>query len=96
MKLEKPKTPRDFNKPKRQILGVDQLDDLGMALIMLTREVVVANDRLALLEYVLDAKGIDVSAEIERLDPDDALQKRLDEASGKITNAVIGALAGGK
>ena len=96
MKFEKPQTPQDHNKPKRQMLGVDQLDDIGMALVALMREVSVVNDRLMLVEHVLAQKGIDVSAEIERLEPDEALQKKLDEASSKIISSVIGTLAGPK
>ncbi|MEM6683154.1 MAG: hypothetical protein AAF607_13030 [Pseudomonadota bacterium] len=94
MKYEKPQTAQEYNKPKRQMLGVDQLDDMGMALIALTRELSVVNDRLMLVEHVLAQKGIDVAAELERLEPDEALQKKLDEASGKIIGSVVTTLAG--
>ncbi|MEM7568614.1 MAG: hypothetical protein AAF337_02345 [Pseudomonadota bacterium] len=94
MKLEKPQAPTDFNHPKRQILGPDQLDDLGLALITLTRELVVVNDRVKLLETALAQHGIDVAATIERQEPDETLQTDLDAAGSKIVNAVIGALAG--
>lgn len=96
MKMEKPVNPKDFNKPNRQILGTDQLDDMGMALLSLTREVTVINDRMTLLEHVLEAKGIDVAAELERLEPDAALQKRLDDATQKIVSSVVNTLAGVK
>jgi hypothetical protein len=94
MKLEKPVTPQDYNKPKRQILGVDQLDDIGLALITLTREVAILNDRILSMEHVLEAKGIDISADLDALEPDEALQKKLDDATAKITGAVVGALSG--
>lgn len=94
MKLEKPVTPQDYNKPKRQILGVDQLDDIGLALITLTREVTVLNDRVLSMEHILQAKGVDISAELEALEPDAALQKKLDDATAKITSAVVNALSG--
>lgn len=96
MKIEKPQTPTEYNKPKRQILGVDQLDDVGLALITLTREVVVLQDRMMLLEDVLEKKGIDVASEIDGKEPDAALQSRLDVAQSKIIQSVVGALSGPK
>lgn len=94
MKMEKPVAPKDFNKPNRQILGADQLDDMGLALISLTREVAVLNDRVILMEHVLEKKGIDVAGELEQLEPDAALQKRLDEATQKIVSSIVNTLAG--
>lgn len=94
MKLEKPQKPTDFNAPKRQILGVDQLDDMGLALITLTRELVVVNDRVRLLEAALQKHGINVTADIDGSEPDEETQATLDAAGSKITNAVIQALAG--
>ncbi|MEO0411674.1 MAG: hypothetical protein AAF221_07545 [Pseudomonadota bacterium] len=94
MKLEKPQTPTDYNHPKRQILGVDQLDDIGLALITLTRELVVVNDRVKLLEAALVKHGIDVAAEIDGVEPDADVQAQLDASGAKITNAVMHALAG--
>jgi hypothetical protein len=86
--------PTSYNRPERKILGPDQLDDLGHALLALTREVVIMADRVRVLEAVLDSKGIEVHAAVERHEPDADLQKDLDERGKAIVKAVIDALRG--
>lgn len=94
MKFEKPKKPTDFNHPKRQMLGVDQLDDLGLALITMTKELVIVNDRVLMLEAALKKHGIDVSADIDGAEPDAEQQAKLDASGQKIVSAIMQALAG--
>ena len=86
--------PQSFNHPDRKLLGPDQIDDLGLAIISLTKEVSVLADRVRVLEAVLDKKGLDVSTEIERLEPDEDLQKALDEQGRLIAKSVLDALKG--
>lgn len=60
-----------------RFLKPDQLDDLGRAILFLARELWVTRDRLAVLEAVLDARGLDVSAAVADFQPDAALAARL-------------------
>jgi hypothetical protein len=87
--------PTSYNRPSRKILGADQLDDLGHALLALTREVVILADRVRILEAELGARGIDVHDAIERHQPDAALQADLDARGRAIVAAVVDALKGG-
>ncbi len=60
-----------------RFLAPGQLDDLGRAVLYLARELWVTRDRLAVLEAVLDARGLDVSAEVAAHQPSPALAARL-------------------
>lgn len=60
-----------------RFLKPDQLDDLGRAVLFLARELWVTRDRLAVIEAVLDARGLDVSAAVADFQPDPALASRL-------------------
>jgi hypothetical protein len=89
--LKKPERP--ISEPVgRRILSVDQLDDLGEAIIALTREVYVLTDRLVVLEAVLEKNGIAASAEIDRFVVSPELQAKLNIQRDKIIGAVLGAL----
>jgi hypothetical protein len=61
---------------QRRILADDRIDDLGEAIIALTREIWVLTDRQAVLEAVLTEQGIDCTA-IDRHQPDAALTEKL-------------------
>lgn len=60
-----------------RMLKDGQLDELGRAVLFLARELWVTRDRLAVLEAVLDARGLDVSAAVADHQPDAALAARL-------------------
>lgn len=86
--------PRSFNLPDTQNLGVEQIDNVGRAVITLAREVCVLTDRLAVLESVLADKGVDVADAIDGHQPDEALQERIDRLTGKIIADLVAALKG--
>ncbi|MCA3254047.1 MAG: hypothetical protein INF91_00345 [Alphaproteobacteria bacterium] len=76
-----------------RMLKPDQLDDLGRALLVLTRELWVVKDRQRILEAVLDAHGIDASKAVRDHQPDAALSAELEAERIRFTKAVIEALA---
>lgn len=75
----------------RQILAGDQIDDLGAALIALTRELWVVVDRMTMLEVLLAQHGIPV-AELDDLQPDAATAALLDTKRERLLHAVMSAL----
>jgi len=78
----------------RQILDPGQIDRVADALLALTRELWVTRDRQILLENVLARHGIDAGAQIDALEPDAALQSRLDGERDRLIGAVVEALNG--
>lgn len=86
--------PKDYNFPKGELLRPEQIDNLGRALISLTREVCVLTDRQMVLEQVLAEKGINVADAVDSYQPDDATQKRLDCATRTIIDSIIGEISG--
>lgn len=87
-------TPTSFNFPEGKLLHPEQVDNLGRALISLTREICVLTDRQMVLEKILAEKGIDVTEAVENYQPDETLQSRLDERTGAIIKTIIGDLTG--
>ncbi len=94
MTLHAPAKPeRPITEPVgRRILTEDQIDDLGEALLTLTREVYVLTDRLRVLEQVLDDKGLDVHQAVERYAVTPDLQADLDAKRDNLLNAVMKSL----
>jgi hypothetical protein len=88
-------TVADLTQP-RQILDPGQIDRVADALLALTRELWVTRDRQILLEGVLAKHGIDAGAEIDAIEPDAALQARLDGERDRLIGAVVAALNGGE
>jgi hypothetical protein len=87
------KRERPITEPVgRRILTDDQIDDLGEALITLTREVYVLTDRVRVLEQVLDDKGLDVHKAVDRYQVGPELQKDLDAKRDNLLNAVLKSL----
>jgi hypothetical protein len=81
--------PRSYNKPDRPSLTADDVSALGEALLNLTREVWVLTDRMAVLEAVLEQRGIDVTEAIESFTPDEDMQKRLLERGSALVASVM-------
>ncbi|MEM6682982.1 MAG: hypothetical protein AAF607_12165 [Pseudomonadota bacterium] len=81
-----------INKPDREHLKPAHVDHVARALISLTREVCVLTDRVAVLEQVLDDKGINVSQAIENHQPNEAQTARIKERTQRTINAVTSAL----
>lgn len=90
-------TPKTFERPisepvNRRMLTVDQLDDLGEAMLSLTREVYVLTDRVRVLEAVLEKHGVLASAEIDAFQPGPELQAELNAKRDAIVHNLMRAL----
>lgn len=86
--------PRSFNFPEGELLHPDQINNLGRAVISLTREICVLTDRQLVLEQVLAEKGIDIAEAVDRYQPDEDMQKRIDAHTGLIIQTIVGDLTG--
>jgi len=89
---DSPRDPKSFNAPGRQTLDDSDVGGVAQALLSLTRELWVVRDRLAVLEAVLSEKGIDVSEEIENFQPNEEMQKQLDEQAKIMVSRIVGSL----
>jgi hypothetical protein len=69
--------PSNVEPRRRTGLRPDDIDRVASALMTLTKELWVVKDRQAVTEAVLKARGIDIAAEIDRHQPDAALEARL-------------------
>lgn len=85
--------PRLSDPPARQILGVEQIDDLGAAIIALTRELWVVVDRVTMLETLLARHGIPI-AELDTLQPDEATAALLATKRERLIGTMVAALQG--
>ncbi len=85
--------PRSYNTPELSALIPEQLDNLGRAVITLTREICVLTDRLAVTEAVLAARGIDIAEAVAVHQPDAALQGRIDAQVSRIIADILGTLS---
>lgn len=87
-----PKNQPIISEVERKILTPDQLDDLGKAVLALTRELWVVKDRLMLLETVLDEHGIDAKAKIETMVPSEPLREALKIERKRLLKEVVSAM----
>lgn len=85
--------PRSYNTPDLKALLPEQIDNLGRAIISLTREICVLTDRLAVTEAVLAARGINITEAVETHQPDALLQGRIDAQIGRIIGDMLGSLS---
>lgn len=85
--------PRSYNTPDLRALIPEQIDNLGRAVITLTREICVLTDRLAVTEAVLAASGIDIAEAVETHQPDAALQGRIDTQVNRIITEILATLS---
>jgi hypothetical protein len=81
--------------PPRQILKPGQIDDLGQALLALTREIWLLTDRQLVLEKVLARRGLDVMAEIDAFTPDADFAADLEVRRNRLLEVVLEALGAG-
>ena len=86
--------PKSFNTPATEILKADHIDNVARAVLTLTREVAVLNDRVLVLEELLEQQGVVASEAIDTYQPSEAFQARADKSMQAITSAVIAALQG--
>jgi hypothetical protein len=84
--------PRSYNTPELKALLPDQIDNLGRAILSLTREICVLTDRLAVTEAVLAARGIDIAEAVDTHQPDAAVQSRIDGQVNRIIADILGTL----
>ncbi len=89
---DKPKLLSD--PPPYQRLRPGQVDNLGEALLALARELWVVTDRLAIVEAMLEEKGVVVAEAIDAYQPDAALEAKLKIKRDRLVKAVEDALIG--
>jgi hypothetical protein len=86
--------PKDFNLPEGALLGQAQIDNVGRALITLMREVAVLNDRVQVLECLLDKEGVIAAEAVDTFQGDEAFQQRSEQSMAAIVGNVMAALHG--
>ena len=86
--------PTSFNTPQYDCLTPGQIDNLGRALVSLLREVTVLNDRVMVLEAVLEQNGVTTAEAIDTFQPDAAFEARSKEAMARIITPVIDSMRG--
>ena len=77
---------------KDQALDRVDVDQLGQALITITKELCVLKDRQRVLETVLTEAGLLDRVNIDTYQPDQTLEGELRDERQKLINAVIDAL----
>lgn len=80
--------------PQRTILKPEQIDDIAQAVLAVARELWVTIDRQLVLEAVLAKHGLDLTAEMDALEPDAALQAKLDARRAALLGSITQALNG--
>ena len=86
--------PKTYNKPQRNMLLESDVNGLAQAVVTLTQEVWVLNDRQMVTEAVLAKHGLDIAEEVDTFTPDEDLQAKLDERSRAIMQRVFNSLGG--
>jgi hypothetical protein len=85
--------PRSYNTPELRSLLPEQIDNLGRAVINLTREICVLTDRMAVTEAVLATRGIDIAEAVDTHQPGPALQTRIDTQVNRIITELLTTLS---
>lgn len=91
--MSEPVDPTIFNTPDRDVLDGSDINNIGRALLTLTKEVWVIKDRMMVLEAILEQKGISVEEEIDTFQPDAEFEKKLSEAGQALVKNVLNDLA---
>ncbi len=78
--------------PVRKILDPAQIDHVAEAVIGLARELWVLSDRFTIMEKVMAAQGIDLTAKIDAYTPDEAVQAELDAKRKRLMGTILAAL----
>lgn len=87
--------PTSFNFPPSDALKPEKMDDMGRALISLTREICVLTDRQAVLEKLLEDAGLIGSDAIDSFQPGAELQAKIDARTSAVVKSVVNELLGG-
>jgi hypothetical protein len=77
------------------LLKPSQIDNLGEAILTLTRELWVLTDRVHVLEAVIEQSGVSIRDAVDRFQPSPAFEQMLDAERAKLVDAVVGALSAG-
>jgi hypothetical protein len=72
-------------------LGPDNVDDLGRMVTALLTELWITRDRLAVLERLVEEKGVVLPGEIDDYIPDAAFEAELETLRDRMAGNVIGA-----
>lgn len=72
-------------------LGPDNVDDLGRMVTALLTELWITRDRLAVLERIIEEKGVVVPGEVNDYVPDPAFEAELSALRDRMAGNVIGA-----
>lgn len=86
--------PKSFNTPATEILNEANIDNVARAILTLTREVAVLNDRVMVLEELLEQGGTLAHAAVDTYQPTEAFQARAEKSMQAITQSIIAALQG--
>ena len=86
--------PTCYNFPQFVALGPDKIDNLGRALLSLTRELCVMTDRQVVLERLLEDAGVVTSDAIEHFEPDETAQGQINTRMAAIVRSVFDEFVG--
>ncbi|MEO0996991.1 MAG: hypothetical protein AAFX58_05700 [Pseudomonadota bacterium] len=81
--------------PQRTLLTPAQVDDLGHAILALTRELWVLTDRVQTFEAVMEKHGFSIGDEIEAYEPNEEETAERIAHSQRILRSVLGSLGVG-
>ncbi len=80
----------DIDRSHRTYLVPEDIDQLVRQNTNLMAELWIVKDRLAILEHVLQEKGILQSGQVDDLDPEGSLAQWLDEERAAYVERVVG------
>jgi hypothetical protein len=84
--------PLISDPPPRRILDPAQIDHVAEAVIGLARELWVLTDRFTIMEKVMAAHGVDLTAEIDVYQPDAAVHAELSAKRAALMRTILAAL----
>jgi len=90
--IPKPKLLSD--PPPYQRMRPGQVDNVAEAVLALARELWVVTDRLAIVEAVLEEKGVVVADLIDSYQPDAALEAKLKTKRERLVKVIEDSLIG--
>jgi hypothetical protein len=77
---------------EQNLLRPDDIDRLGNAILMLTKELWVAKDRVRVLEAALVEAGVLTSDAVDKLQPDEQLTTQLENDRAQLIDQILSAL----
>jgi acetoin utilization deacetylase AcuC-like enzyme len=86
--------PSQVAPRRRRALKPEDIDKVGAAVLTLAKELWVVKDRQILLEEVLRRHDLDVTAEIDKLKPDEVLDAKLARERQDLVKKLMAELTG--